>query len=108
LDHPELEFSDSCSEAELWTTQNWSFTTLIMIAGWLGHRDLATGSGAYCRSIRGLVPHDIICANLHLFLRVGKTEEPMSVEAFRPEARIDRFDERIVGCPRRYPCSAGP
>jgi hypothetical protein len=30
----QLESRGFCGETELWTTQNWSFTTLVAVAGW--------------------------------------------------------------------------
>ena len=35
--------------------------------------------------------------SLHLFAGVGKGEEPVGVQAFRPEPSVERLDERIVG-----------
>lgn len=35
---------------------------------------------------------------LQLFLRVGKRQEPMGVQALRPEAAIEGLNERIVRC----------
>lgn len=33
---------------------------------------------------------------LGLFLRVGKRQDPVGVRTFRPEAGVERFDERVV------------
>ena len=53
------------------------------MAGWLRHRGYAARS-ACCR-----LP-------LHFFLRVCKAHEPVGIEAFLPEASVERFDEGIV------------
>jgi hypothetical protein len=39
----------------------------------------------------------VLAPILQLFLRVGKAQEPVSIEAFRAQAAVKRFDERIVG-----------
>ena len=35
--------------------------------------------------------------SLQLYLRVGKSQEPVRVQALRPEPAVERFDEGIVG-----------
>ena len=34
---------------------------------------------------------------LHFFLRVRKAQEPVGIEAFLPEASVERLDKGIVG-----------
>ncbi len=34
---------------------------------------------------------------LHLFRRVGKRQEPVGVQALRPEAAVEGFDVGVVG-----------
>src|SRR3546814_4500834 len=35
--------------------------------------------------------------SLQLFRRIGKVQEPMGVQAFRPQPAVERLDERVVG-----------
>ena len=46
---------------------------------------------------------------LHLFSRVGKRQEPVRVQAFRPEPAIEGFNERVIrgfAGPREVQCHA--
>ena len=39
----------------------------------------------------------VVPAPILHFFGVGKRQEPMGVEAFLPEAAVERLDERVVG-----------
>src|SRR4051794_24222890 len=39
----------------------------------------------------------VLAPILHLFLGVGKAQEPIGIEAFLPEAAVERLDESVVG-----------
>ena len=79
MNHPKLEF---CA--------------LLTMAGWLRHRGYAAKSAVCCRSRRGGVLHCSICANPPPFSGHRKAQEPVCIEAFCPEASVERFDESIV------------
>ena len=48
------------------------------------------------RAVRALLVV-VLAPILQFFLRVRKAQEPVSVQTFRPEATVERFDKRIVG-----------
>jgi hypothetical protein len=39
----------------------------------------------------------VLAPSLHLFLDVGKAQEPVGIESFLPEASVERLDESVVG-----------
>jgi hypothetical protein len=43
----------------------------------------------------------VLAPILLLFAGVGKRQEPMRVQALRPEPSVERFDEGVVGLPPR-------
>ena len=48
----------------------------------------------------GAVRPDLVVVSapsIQLFAAVGKAHEPVGVQAFRPEFRIERLDEAVVG-----------
>ena len=79
LDHPKLEF---CA--------------LLTMAGWLRHRGMQQDRRLVADCPVGPFFVVVSAPILHFFLRVRKAQEPVGIEAFLPEASVERFDEGIV------------
>jgi hypothetical protein len=90
-------FQCVCAETQPWIAGSWSFPASL--------RWRAGCAIVIEQRYRALLPDRpmgpffvIVSAPiLHLFLRVGKAQEPVGVQALRTEAAIESLDEGVVG-----------
>lgn len=80
MDHPGLEFC-----------------VLVTLAGWT--TDVVLQQNRRSVADRAMGPFFVVVSapSLHFLLGVRKGQEPVSVEAFGPEAAVEGLDERVVG-----------